>query len=139
MPFALVTIGLIMIVSGSRDTYAALGRELVADFTGPGNFTYWLVALGAVGSLGYIPALRGFSRGFMALILISMVLKNGGVFDQFTSALNLGPVRPANDNVNAATTTQQSGNGGSSLALGFNSGDAKGNFLKAADFLKMFL
>lgn len=96
MPFALVTIGLIMIVSGARDTYDAFGKQLVSDFTGPGNFTYWLAAIGAVGSLGYIPDFRTFSRTFMALILVVMVLaQKTGFFDRLTQALNTGPIAPA--------------------------------------------
>jgi len=97
MPFFLVTIGLLMIVSGARDTYSAFGKQLVSDFTGPQNFTYWLVALGALGFVGYAPQLRSFSRAFMALVIIAMVLANGGVFAKFTQALQQGPVRPGDN------------------------------------------
>jgi hypothetical protein len=98
-----------MIVSGSRDTYAAFGKQLVSDFTGPGNFTYWLVALGFVGALGYITAFRTFSRAFMALIIIAMVIKNGGIFDKLTAALASGPVRPG-DNAKDVTPNAESNN-----------------------------
>lgn len=94
IPFFLTTLGLIMIVTGSRDTYAAFGKQVVGDFTGEGNFTYWLVAIGAIGAVGYAPQFRGFSRGFLALILVAMVLRNGGVFDELTAALAQGPERP---------------------------------------------
>lgn len=94
MPFALITIGLILVITGARNTYAAFGREIASEFTGPGNFTWWLLAFGAIGSLGYIEQLRFFSRAFMALVLISMVLKNGGVFNQVTQALQQGPIAP---------------------------------------------
>lgn len=92
MQFALVTIGLLMIVTGARDTYAAFGQQLVSDFTGEGNFTYWIAAIGALGALGAYAPLRGFSRAFIALVIVAMVLRNGGVFDKFTEALNMGPV-----------------------------------------------
>ena len=106
MPFALVTIGLIMIVTGAKDTYDAFGSQVVGDFTGPGNFTYWIASLGAVGAVGYVPEFRGFSRAFMALIIIAMVIRNGGFFDKFKSALSSGPTKPAQ---NATPTPTNAG------------------------------
>lgn len=97
MQFALVTIGLMMIISGARDTYAAFGKELVEDFTGPGNFLYWLVALGFLGAIGSIPQFRSFSRAFMALVLISMVIANRGVAAQLSEAISRGPEHPGDN------------------------------------------
>lgn len=104
MGFILTTGGLLLIVTGSRDTYALFGKQVVSDFTGPGNFTYWLVALGALGALGYVPALRNFSRAFMVLVFISMLLANRGVFAQLTQALQLGPVHPGDQAVDITAT-----------------------------------
>lgn len=87
MPFALVTIGLLMIVTGAKGTQDELGSQLLKDFTGEGNFLYWIVAIGAIGSLGYIKPIEPFSRAFMALVVIAMVIRNGGFFDKFTQAL----------------------------------------------------
>jgi len=95
MPFALVLIGLLMIVTGARNTHAAFGQQIVSDFTGPQNFTTWMIAIGAMGSLGYIEALRPLSRSFMTLIIISFILKNGGVFDKFSDAIAKGPLHTA--------------------------------------------
>jgi hypothetical protein len=94
MPFALVLIGLVMIVSAAKDTHRAFGAQLLKDFTGPGNFLYWIAAIGAVGALGYIEQLRVFSRYFMALILVAMLLANKGFFGQLQEALAKGPVAP---------------------------------------------
>ena len=95
MPFALVFIGLLMIVSGARNTHVQLGEQIVSDFTGPGNFTYWLIALGGVGSVGYITPLKPVSNAFLVLLLISFVLKNGGVFDKLNEAIQKGPISPS--------------------------------------------
>lgn len=100
MPFALVFVGLILIVTGVKDTQAALGQQVVGDFTGSGNFVFWIASLGAVGALGYVPELKKFSVAFMTLIIIAMLLaqeKNGkgGFFAQFYAALKSGPVAPA--------------------------------------------
>lgn len=93
MPFALVIMGLIMIVVGVRGTYKEFGGLLVKDFTGPGNFTYWLASLGAVGAMGYVKALQPFARAFMFLIILGMIIRNGGFFDKLTEALQKGPAK----------------------------------------------
>jgi flagellar biosynthesis component FlhA len=95
MPFALVFIGLVMIVTGAKGTQSALGRQLVTDFTGQGNFFYWFAAIGTLGALGSIPGFKPFSRMFMTLIIVAMVLRNGGVFDKFMQAIKEGPVSPS--------------------------------------------
>lgn len=94
MGYALVIAGLLMIVTGARGTYAAFGKQLAGDFTGPGNFTYWMVGIGSVGALGYIKPLEQFSRWFMTLIIIAIFLADRGFFAKFTEALKTGPVAP---------------------------------------------
>lgn len=94
MPFALIIIGLILVVTGAKDTYQALGQYVIADFTGAGNFLYWIAAIFIVGAIGYVPDIRGPSRLFLLLILLSFVLANQGVFAQFKNALAQGPVPP---------------------------------------------
>jgi hypothetical protein len=121
MPFALLTIGLILVITGARNTYQDMGRALVGDFTGKGNFTYWLLAFGVIGSLGYVEQLRVFSRAFMALVLLSMILKNGGVFAKATQALQQGPQAPvAKPSEYSASPTGTGSSGGSS---GINTSD----------------
>ena len=92
MAFVLVISGLLMIVSGAKGTYAAFGRQIASDVNG--QFLYFAAAIGAVGALGYVDSLRTFSRLFMALILIVLVLANGGFAQKFTAALKQGPVAP---------------------------------------------
>lgn len=94
MPFALVAIGLLMIITGINNTYAQFGAQLQTDFTGQKSFLVWIVAFIMVGALGYIKDLRTFSHYFMALILISMFLSNKGVFAQLQAAIAQGPTAP---------------------------------------------
>jgi len=110
MPFALVFIGLIMIVSGSRDTHAALGKELIADFTGEGNFLYWFAAIGVLGAVGSIPQFKNFSRVFMTLVLVAMVIRNGGFFDKLSTALKGEVVQPEKSNNNYVVGNSQTEN-----------------------------
>lgn len=109
MPFALVIVGLLLIVTGAKDTYREFGTELVADFTGPGNFTYWLAAMGAVGAVGYYPPLKGFSRLFLGLILLAMFISNRGFFAKLTGALASGPETPVSEPVGKTTPAATSG------------------------------
>ena len=94
MPFALVFLGLIFLITGVKGTIKPLGAQIVKDFTGPGNFFMWFAAIGAVGAVGAIPQARSFSRVFMTLILVAMVIRNGGIFDQLLKAIQSGPVAP---------------------------------------------
>lgn len=119
MAFVLVTVGLLMIVTGAKGTYAAFGSQVASDFTGSQPFTYWLAAIGAVGALGYIDALKTFSRLFLTLILVSMVLANKGFFAKLTAALKQGPVAPP-----AGTGTPSGG----SSSVGQSSSSTAGAF-----------
>lgn len=94
MPYALVIVGLIMIVSGVRDTHAALGAQIKSDLTGERNFTQYALAIFAVGALGYIDKLRAISTAFMALIIVSLVLSNQGFFAKLGEAFKAGPEAP---------------------------------------------
>jgi hypothetical protein len=105
MPFVLVLAGLLLIVTGAKGTYSQFGQQLSKDFTGDGNFTYWIASIGAVGSIGYIDALKEVSRLFLALILIAMVLSNRGVFQQFQNALKSGPSKIESSPLAAPSTT----------------------------------
>jgi hypothetical protein len=141
--FALVTLGLIMIVSGARDTYAALGKEVAEDVT---DFMPWIIAIGGIGMLGYFDKLKPFSRGFMALIFIVMVIRNGGFFDKLNEAMSLGPVRPGDtakditpaQSQNAVTDVIGKMNAGFDPSKFSSNSDPKENFKTTVDVLKMF-
>jgi hypothetical protein len=78
---------LLLVVSGVRGTHEELFALVKGDLTGQNSFIWWLVAVGIIGALGYIPAMRGVSHAFLALILVVLVLSNRGVFEQFTRAI----------------------------------------------------
>jgi hypothetical protein len=90
MAFALSFIGALLIVLGFQNTYAPFGTLVAGDFTGKNNFVYWLVALGVVGAIGYAKDLQGFSRAFMGLIIVVMILANKGFFSNLESGLSSG-------------------------------------------------
>jgi hypothetical protein len=112
MPFALLVVGLVLIVTGFQNTYKQMGQQVVSDFTGQGNFFYWLIAIGVIGALGYVKSLEMFSRAFMALIIIMIFISNKGFFSQINPQISAGsstPILPAGGN---ATVSGSAASGG---------------------------
>lgn len=94
MSFALLIIGITLVVAAVRNTQNTLITLLQTDFTGANNFWYWIVALLAVGAIGYVPKLKPLSDGLIVIILLALILTRanpkaprGGFFQQFTEAL----------------------------------------------------
>jgi len=111
MPFALIFIGLVLIVTGARNTYAAFGSMLVKDLVGDGastGFVWYGVAVGATGALGVIPELRTFSHYFMALIILSLLLHNASFFQKFVQAIKGAQAFPGASAPTPATTAAPS-------------------------------
>lgn len=94
MPFAFLIVGVVLVISGVRGTSQDLLTLVKGDFIGKGSYLYWLIAILLIGSIGYIPSFKGFSKAFMTLILVVLVLKEGnpngsggGFFKQFQNSL----------------------------------------------------
>lgn len=126
MPFGLIVIGLLLIITGFQNTYAQFGSQLEKDFTGSGNFFYWIVAIGSVGALGYNKTLEPFSRAFMALILVGIFLSNKGFFSRINSDILSGSETQALPAGGVAAAGGASGGGGSGSGIGGVIGDVEG-------------
>lgn len=86
MPLALIIIGVVLFITAIRGTTDRLGVQIRKDFTGPGNFLIWILALGSVGAVGYVKELRPISNAFLVLLLIVFILAaNKGGKDFFSS------------------------------------------------------
>jgi len=103
MPYALIAIGVAMVVTGVQNTYAALGTQLQSDGVA---FLKWGVAIGIVGAGGYVSDLQGLSRAFLGLILIAMVLSNtktgSGFLGNLLNAINAGPATTGKSAISGA-------------------------------------
>jgi len=89
MAIALIFAGSLLLIAAVRDTQQDLYRLVKKDLIGPNNFIQWIVAIVLIGSIGYIPKLKGFSTALLALVLIAIFLKRGqGFFDQLTETLD---------------------------------------------------
>ncbi len=93
MPFVFIIAGVILIVAGVREKSQDLTKLLHDDLIGPHNYFYWVLAILAIGALGYVQDLRTFSRALMSLILVVLILTEskqgggGGLFPQLESAI----------------------------------------------------
>jgi len=106
MPFVLAIIGITLIVTAIRGTSGTLFANLQADFTGSGNFIYWFISIGVIGSLGYVKKLAPITNLFLVLVLLVMFIANKGFFAQFMSAIK-SPATNCGQTQGASVTTAQ--------------------------------
>lgn len=123
MPFVIIALGILLIVVGIRNTQTQLGKQIQTDFTGQGNFFYWIAAIMIIGALGYIDELRAPSRAMLALVLIALIFSNQGFFNKFVQQIQSGsaqapPPGPPVPTINPTPTPAASGAGGSSSSGG---------------------
>lgn len=76
LAFALLIVGAVLLISGIKDTQQQLYNLVKGDFTGPGNFFYWVLAILVIGAVGYIPSMRTLSRMFLILVLVVLLIHN---------------------------------------------------------------
>lgn len=91
MPFALITVGVLIFVTAINNTWRQFGEQVYKDALGTGGgFVYWAAGLVIVGLIGYVPSLKKPSDLFMILIILAMLLQNKGFFTQLQSGLAAG-------------------------------------------------
>jgi len=111
MPFALLIIGAVLLVSAIRNTQGDLFTLVSGDFTGQNNFIFWLVAILIIGAVGYIPKVKPLSVAFLSLVVLVMFLAkgdptkaSGGFFEKFTAGLQSTTTAAAGSAAAPATT-----------------------------------
>lgn len=87
MPFVLIVVGIVILVTAINGTTGKLAGLLKTDVFGQNGYIYWAVAVGVVGAIGYINAFKRLSDWFIVLILLALVLNNRGIFQQFSQVL----------------------------------------------------
>lgn len=125
MPFALLIIGAVLLISAARGTVTGqngLFYLLESDFTGSDNFIFWFVSILVIGAVGYVPKLKPLSVAFLTLVIIVLFLKRGnpsGVGGGFFSQVlqGVGSTQSASPSVSAgaAGSGSTASQGGSSL------------------------
>lgn len=94
MPFALLIIGIVLLIAAIRGTQSQLFSLVAGDFSGPNNFIFWAFSILVVGSIGYIPKAKPISTAFIVLAIVVLVLTRGnpnsaggGFFQQLITQL----------------------------------------------------
>lgn len=127
MPFVLLIVGVLIIVVAIRNTQGQLGQLIVSDFTGPGNFFYWIAAIFIIGGLGYVDTLKAPSRAMLALVLIALIISNQGFFNSFVAQLSSGSAQAPPPGPPTPQPNSGSGGGGNSGGGGGKSGGGAGS------------
>lgn len=95
MIFAVIIAGAMLIVTALKNTQHELGTQLALDVLGKDGFLLWAVCILAIGAIGWIPGLKPASRNLLWLLLVVILVRNGGVWANAETALQsasaLGP------------------------------------------------
>ena len=124
MIFGLALMGLMLIAVALKGNEHELAQRLQTDMVGANGFIVWIFAILAIGAIGYVPALETVSNSLLALLMVVILLRNGGVWTQFQAALQqVSKVGPAPSEAPQKTSLDSSGNssgssGGSSSGGG---------------------
>lgn len=90
MPVFILFIGVLLIVAGINNKIPVLVDLIKEDFRPTENvpgFHVWIVAIVVVGAFGYIREFKPVSNAFLVLVMIGLILSNGGFFKKFTAAI----------------------------------------------------
>jgi hypothetical protein len=124
MPFALLIVGVFLLIAGVRNTQDTLFSLVKSDFTGTDNFIFWFLAIVIIGLIGYVPKLKPVSTAFLGLVIVVLFLKKGnssgsggGFFAQFTSAIKGTQSTPASPSSTALPDLPLGNLGGSNAGL----------------------
>lgn len=125
----ILIVGFLLIASALQNTQSELAALLQRDLLGSQGFLLWLAAVVALGAIGYIPGLERTSRNLILLLLVVVVLRNGGIWANAQAALQgASQAGPAPSVANPAQTSagQAGSSGGSSGGsdIGNIAGDA---------------
>ncbi len=103
MPFALLGIGLLLVIAAYNNTQTVLSGQLQKDFSGKTGFVYWIAAIIILGMVGYIKPMQTVSRALLALLLVVIFLTHNGILQKFNAALS-GSAGAGNDGETTTTT-----------------------------------
>ncbi len=140
MPIAVILLGAICIDLAFRGTEHEFAAQLGKDFGG-GQFVAWLAAMVFLGALGYVPALRKLSDLSMALVIVVLVLKNGGLLTQLGQVISSPPSAAPHVPIAAAGGGGSSSGGVAGIAgqlLGSADSGGGSSIFDVADFASSF-
>lgn len=60
-----------------------------------GNFLTWFAAILIIGALGYVPQFKPIANTMLALVIVVLLISNGGFFAQLKQAVSQPPQKAA--------------------------------------------
>ena len=84
----ILVFGIIILIAGIRGRADTLGTTLSNQLTGDKSFVYWLAAVVILALIAQSDTFSPIASGILTVALITYVIKDGGVFDNFVKALN---------------------------------------------------
>ena len=87
MPFALIIIGIVLAVAAYRDTLPDLFSIIKDVSQNASGFGYWVLASIILGFLASIKSITKPINAFMILLMVVLVLRKRGLFDQMRNQL----------------------------------------------------
>lgn len=91
MPIAVILVGALLIDLAFRGTEHDFAAQLGKDFGQGSQFLSWAAAILILGALGYVPALQRVSNLGVALVIVVLTLRNGGLFEQLKDVITNPP------------------------------------------------
>jgi len=123
MPIAAIILGAMLIDLAFRGTEHLFAAQLGKDFGQGTQFLSWAAAVLILGSIGYVPALSKVSTLLNALVIVALVLRNGGLFAQIAGVIEHPPaatkavlISSYKDPSSSSGSTGGSSSGGSTVS-----------------------
>jgi hypothetical protein len=88
MSYALIIVGVMLLIASIRDMQGTLFTLLRDDFIGMHSYVFWLLSILGIGAVGYVPKMKGLSDGFLILVFLMLFISNKGFFNQFMSQIS---------------------------------------------------
>lgn len=92
MPLFFLLVGALFIWAGFNNRLGELASLIKEDFSptdGSRGFAVWVVAIFAIGAIGYYRPAKPLSNAFLLLVVVSLILSNRGFFRRFQQGLEL--------------------------------------------------
>lgn len=94
MAWGFLFIGFVLLTAAWKKKHKELFALLKDDFTGEGNFFYWVLAIIALNALGSFKPIRPVTDAFLALVILVIVIapyrQGRDLFSEFRSQVKQG-------------------------------------------------
>lgn len=82
MPVIFLALGVVILIIGMRGQAANASALLAQEFTGPGSFVMWFLAIAILGAIGAYKPARPAANAMLTLVIVAMILANGKGLDR---------------------------------------------------------